>query len=57
MPLEKGRSRKVVSSNIRKLKDEGYKQDQAVAISLNKAGKSKSVQRRKKLMKKAIKHK
>ena len=41
MPLKKGRSRKVVSQNIRKLKDEGYPQKQSVAISLNKAAKKK----------------
>ncbi len=41
MPLKKGSGKKVVSSNIRKEIAAGKSQPQAVAISLNKAGKSK----------------
>jgi len=41
MPLKKGRSKKVVSANIRTEIAAGKPQDQAVAIALNKAGKGK----------------
>lgn len=41
MPLSKGRSKKAVSTNIRRLRREGKPQDQAVAIALSKAGKSR----------------
>lgn len=41
MPLKSGKGRSIVSSNIRKLKKEGYPQKQAVAIAMNKAGKKK----------------
>jgi hypothetical protein len=40
MPLQKGSSKKTVSSNIRKLREEGYKPKQAVAISLDEARRS-----------------
>ena len=41
MPLKKGRSRKVISSNIRELKRSGRPQKQSVAIALNTARKGK----------------
>jgi hypothetical protein len=41
MPLHKGKSRKVVSANIRELMKAGHPQKQAVAIALKQAGKSK----------------
>jgi uncharacterized protein YdaT len=48
MPLRKGRSRKAISSNIRTLRHEGYKQKQAIAIAMSKAGKSRKRGRKKK---------
>ncbi len=39
MPLEKGKSRKVISSNIRELKMSGRPHKQAIAIALDKARK------------------
>ena len=47
MPLKKGRSKKVISQNISELRHSGYPQDQAVAISMQKAGKRKKPERRK----------
>jgi hypothetical protein len=41
MPLKPGKSQKVISQNISELRHAGYPKRQAVAIGLNKAGKSK----------------
>lgn len=41
MPLKSGSSDATVSENIRKMRREGYRQDQAVAASMRKAGRSR----------------
>ena len=45
MPLKIGSAKKTVSSNVKKLRGEGYPQKQAVAIALNNAGKSRRKKR------------
>ena len=50
MPLLKGSSKGVVSENIRELMHSGRKQDQAVAIAMKEAGKSRKKPKRKKMM-------
>lgn len=41
MPLKKGKSKKVISENIRTEMHAGKPQNQAIAIAMKKAGKSK----------------
>jgi hypothetical protein len=46
MPLKKGKSRKVISSNIRTEIHHGKSQKQAIAIAMRKAGKPKPRKRK-----------
>jgi hypothetical protein len=47
MPLRKGKSKKDISENIRTLRREGRPQNQAVAIAMSEAGKSRKGKQKK----------
>lgn len=51
MPLKKGTSEKTISQNIRKMRREGYPENQAVAAAMNQAGRSKESAGMKRAMK------
>lgn len=57
MPLKKGRSKKVISWNIRELRHAGYPQKQAIAIAMRQAGLSKTKKRKRRKVKRATKRK
>lgn len=48
MPLKSGSNQKVISANIRELMAAGYDRKQAIAIALERAGKSTEDKKKKK---------
>lgn len=47
MPLKSGSSKKTISSNIKTEMEHGKPQNQAIAIALNKAGKTRKTRKKK----------
>jgi len=47
MPLEKGKSKKVISKNISELRNSGYPERQSIAIAMSEAGLSKKKEKKK----------
>lgn len=45
MPLQKGKSNAVIGNNIRELRDSGHPQNQAIAIAMKQAGKTRKKKR------------
>jgi hypothetical protein len=46
MPLQKGRSYRVIKANIRTMISEGMKRERAVAIAMKKAGKKRGAKKK-----------
>ena len=51
MPLLNGHSQEIISQNIKELRNSGYPEAQAIAISMKKAGKSRAKAKRKEVAK------
>jgi len=46
MPLKRGKSRKVISANIREMVLAGHPRDQAIAAAMRQAGRPRKAKRR-----------
>ena len=46
MPLKRGRSDKTISENIKRLREEGRPEKQAIAIAYSEAGRSRTKHRK-----------
>lgn len=48
MPLKKGKSKKVISENIKELRHSGYPEKQSIAIAFSESRRGKKKSRKKK---------